>query len=146
MRLASVLLFPSRIYTPMGQLALGFRSLLIKLAIFFVMAGLLAWVLGGALFPQPTIVNLPSTGGVHWQLSSGGQISGLNWALMLNEKEIKTGHWQSVVGPVLVDGDIWIATGNAGQWSFSKVIGSRVEDIAAPRSAVLDALFSSSEK
>ncbi|MAB83295.1 MAG: hypothetical protein CMJ24_07650 [Phycisphaerae bacterium] len=37
----------------MGQIALGVRSLLIRLAIFFVMAILLAWALGGTLWPRP---------------------------------------------------------------------------------------------
>ena len=36
----------------MGQVALGFRSLLTKVAIFFVMAALLAWALGGTLWPR----------------------------------------------------------------------------------------------
>ena len=128
----------------MGQLALGFRSLLIKLAIFFVMAGLLAWALGGTLFPK--VVNLPGAGDIHWQISIGGARKGLLWTLMLDDEEIKSGHWQSVVGPIIVDGDTWIATGNAGQWSFSKVTDSRVEDITTPPSAILDALFSSSSE
>jgi hypothetical protein len=130
----------------MGQLALGFRSLLIKISIFFVMAGLLAWALGGTLFPQPTIVNLPGAGEVYWRVSSGGKINGLLWTLMRDDEEIRSGHWQSVVGPVIVDGDAWIATGNSGQWSFSKVIGSNVENIATPPAEVLDSLFPSSEK
>jgi len=130
----------------MGQLALGFRSLLIKAAIFFVMAGLLAWVLGGALFPQPTIVNLPGAGEVYWRVSSGGQINGLQWSLMKGDQEIKSGRWQSAVGPVIVDGVSWIATGNAGQWSFAKVTGETVEEIAAPPSGVLDSLFTPSAK
>ena len=125
----------------MGQVALGFRSLLIKAAIFFVMAGLLAWVLGGALFPQPTIVNLPGAGEVYWRVSSGGKINGLQWSLMKGDQEIKTGRWQSAVGPVIVDGVSWIATGNAGQWSFAKVTGETVEEIAAPPTGVLDSLF-----
>ncbi len=37
----------------MSQVALGLRSLLVKLAIFFVMAALLAWALGGTLWPRP---------------------------------------------------------------------------------------------
>ena len=130
----------------MGQLALGFRSLLIKATIFFVMAGLLAWVLGGALFPQPTIVNLPGAGEVYWRVSSGGEINGLQWSLMNGEKEIKTGRWQSAVGPVIVDGISWIATGNAGQWSFSKVTGETVEEIALPPEGVLVSLFPPSQK
>ena len=130
----------------MGQLALGFRSLLIKIAIFFVMAGLLAWVLGGALFPKPTVVNLPGAGEVYWRVSSGGTINGLLWTLIRDDDEIESGHWQSVVGPVIVDGNTWIAMGNSGQWSFSKVIGSDVESVATPPAEVLDSLFPSSEK
>ena len=127
----------------MGQLALGFRSLLIKAAIFFVMAGLLAWALGGTLFPQPTIVNLPGSGDLYWQVATGGEINGLQWSLMKGDQEIKTGRWQSAVGPVFLDGVSWIATGNAGQWSFTKITGSTMEEVATPTSEVLDALFAS---
>jgi hypothetical protein len=130
----------------MGQVALGFRSLLIKAAVFFIMAGLLAWTLGGALFPQPTIVNLPGAGDIYWRVSSGGEINGLQWSLMNGDHEIKTGMWQSTVGPVIVDGVSWIATGNAGQWSISKVTDSTVEEVASPSSKVLQSLFPSSEK
>ena len=130
----------------MGQLALGFRSLFIKAAIFFIMAGLLAWTLGGALFPQPTIVNLPGAGDIYWRVSSGGEINGLQWSLMSGDQEIKTGRWQSTVGPVIVDGVSWIATGNAGQWSISKVTDSTVEEVASPSSIVLLSLFPGSEK
>jgi hypothetical protein len=38
----------------MGQFALGIRSLLFKAAIFVVLAALLAWALGGTLFPRPS--------------------------------------------------------------------------------------------
>ena len=106
----------------MGQVALGFRSLLIKATIFFVMAGLLAWALGGTLFPKPTIVNMSGAGSLHFVASSGGEIHGLKWILMQDQTPIAEGHWQAVVGPVIVDGEVWIATGNAGQWQISKVI------------------------
>jgi hypothetical protein len=36
-----------------SQVALGLRSLLFKLSVFFVMAALLAWALGGTLWPRP---------------------------------------------------------------------------------------------
>jgi hypothetical protein len=39
----------------MGQFTLGLRSLLIRSTIFVVMAALLAWALGGTLFPRPAI-------------------------------------------------------------------------------------------
>tara|TARA_Y100001970_G_C14109623_1_gene790129 strand:+ start:397 stop:867 length:471 start_codon:yes stop_codon:yes gene_type:complete len=41
----------------MGQVALGFRSLAIKGAVFFVMASLLAWALGGELLPRPQSID-----------------------------------------------------------------------------------------
>jgi len=37
----------------MGQVALGFRSLLFRALVFFIMAALLAWALGGTLWPRP---------------------------------------------------------------------------------------------
>lgn len=37
----------------MGQVALGFRSLFFRALVFFIMAALLAWALGGTLWPTP---------------------------------------------------------------------------------------------
>lgn len=37
----------------MGQVALGFRSLFVRALVFFIMAVLLAWALGGTLWPTP---------------------------------------------------------------------------------------------
>ncbi len=130
----------------MGQLVLGFRSLIIRFAIFFAMAGLLAWALGGTLFPQPTVVNLPGAGQIHWKVSSGGEIHGLQWSLMKGSQELTIGHWQSVVGPVIVDGVSWIATGNASQWTISKVEGSEIKEDISPPSSVLSELFPSNVK
>lgn len=47
--------------SPMGQVYLGFRSLLVKIAIFVVMAALLAWALGGTLWPKTVtrVVGVP---------------------------------------------------------------------------------------
>ena len=39
----------------MGQVYLGFRSLLVKAAIFVVMAALLAWAIGGTLWPRTAV-------------------------------------------------------------------------------------------
>jgi hypothetical protein len=44
----------------MSQLALGLRALVVRLTVFFVMAALLAWVLGGTLFPAPQSVTFPA--------------------------------------------------------------------------------------
>ena len=58
----------------MGQVALGFRSLAIKGAVFFVMASLLAWALGGELLPRPqniyeTRVRVPEVE-IWWQMTT----------------------------------------------------------------------------
>lgn len=45
---------------PVGQVALGLRSLLVRSAIFFVLAAALAWALGGTLFPRPERVEWPT--------------------------------------------------------------------------------------
>lgn len=64
--------------SPMGQIYLGFRSLLVKIAIFVVMAALLAWALGGTLWPRVAsrVIGPPAKiGGVSWVLVD--QIGGL---------------------------------------------------------------------
>jgi hypothetical protein len=37
----------------MGQVALGLRSLVVRIVVFIIMAALLAWALGGTLWPRP---------------------------------------------------------------------------------------------
>ncbi len=41
------------------QLALGLRSLAVKIAIFVVFAGIFAWFIGGSIFPGSQVVNFP---------------------------------------------------------------------------------------
>ncbi len=52
----------------MGQVALGFRSLLVRAAVFFIMAALLAWALGGTLWPRAVgvFVDTASFQGEDW--------------------------------------------------------------------------------
>ena len=69
------------------QVMLGLRSLLVKLAIFFVMAALLAWALGGTLFPRPEIVDhsrVTFQGAEWWlrMLAGGDQPGAVRWYLM----------------------------------------------------------------
>ncbi len=40
---------------PMGQVLLGLRSLFVRIAVFVTMAALLAWALGGTLWPRTSI-------------------------------------------------------------------------------------------
>ena len=43
----------------MGQVALGLRSLAYRLVVFVIMAAMLAWILGGTLWPRPQSVIQP---------------------------------------------------------------------------------------
>jgi len=65
----------------MGQITLGIRSLLIKGAVFFLLAALLAWVLGGTLFPRAERADYPAVqfAGAEWnvRLSVGGDRPGI---------------------------------------------------------------------
>ncbi|TVQ53538.1 MAG: hypothetical protein EA377_07750 [Phycisphaerales bacterium] len=75
----------------MGQLLLGFRSLIIKAAIFVVMAALLAWALGGTLWPRPHVVDgerISAAGYQYWwQMRVGGNdYDQPRWRLMMREE------------------------------------------------------------
>lgn len=126
----------------MGQVALGFRSLLIKGAIFFVMAALLAWALGGTLWPRAESADFDSVSlGDHewfWRLSVGGRERGaVRWSLMhrpVGAEEpvlVDDRTWVEVAGPVATDDAIYFA----GRPSFNPEESWRLERIAFPAKA-----------
>ncbi len=121
----------------MGLVALGFRSLLIKGSLFFVMASLLAWALGGTLWPRPEIADLPSVrfdgSEWFWRLSVGGASEGeeraerttgtLSWTLMRQTAAgppvpVTGRRWVEVAGPVVAPGHAPAALYYAGRASF----------------------------
>ena len=70
--------------SPMGQIYLGFRSLAVKLVVFFLMAAMLAWILGGTLWPtltmgvvQPTVEAKGITFGIVDQIYEGNVTYGI---------------------------------------------------------------------
>jgi hypothetical protein len=106
---------PSR----MGQFALGLRSLLIKSAVFVVMAALLAWALGGTLWPRAQIARTAEVYFAghrwHWQLAVGGKTPGeARWRLMISDASGKTApfdddEWGEVAGPIAGDDGLYVA-------------------------------------
>lgn len=75
----------------MSQLALGLRALLVRLTVFFVMAAMLAWVLGGTLFPSPQSVTFPpfEVGGTRYALRVTGNArdaAPVSWSLVRGEE------------------------------------------------------------
>jgi hypothetical protein len=122
----------------MGQLALGFRSLLIKLAVFFVMAVLLAWALGGTLWPRAEIVNgdAVSYDGREWfwRLVAGGrQPDAMHWVLMqrrgAGDPEPVDGRTFIRVAPLVLTEDglfYGVSTSSAAdaQWTLERIDGT----------------------
>ena len=105
----------------MGQLALGLRSLVIKLAIFFVLAALLAWVLGGSLFPRTPSVELDSVSFLEddwqWKLMLRQPGDQLRWELVRRRIDgtvevVDAGPWREVAGPVAA-GDFLVYAGRS---------------------------------
>jgi hypothetical protein len=95
----------------MGQLALGFRSLLVKLAVFFVMAALLAWALGGTLWPRSETVDFAGVpfDGREWfrRLTVGGREGpGARWSIMVRDaherraRPFEPATWVELTDPV----------------------------------------------
>lgn len=116
----------------MGQFALGIRSLLIKVAVFVVMAALLAWTLGGTLWPKPTIVRLePVTFASRqwfWQLSVGGRDeNAIRWQLMQQENQKKPqpldSHvWTDAADLFLLDDALFLAgCDDVGRWQIGRL-------------------------
>ncbi len=98
----------------MGQVLLGFRSLLIKLALFVVFAALLAWALGGTLFPRPELVDYDSVlfqdHQCFWRVAVGGGDPGkgkMAWRLMVDDagdaeaRAVGDKVWVDGAGPIL---------------------------------------------
>lgn len=96
----------------MYQVGLGLRSLAIKSAVFVLLAGLFAWVIGGSIFPGSQVVNLPSFSwqGEQWHArvaGNGRSPAPAEWRLVrvtADENErIESfglaGVWRAIYGP-----------------------------------------------
>ena len=122
----------------MGQVILGFRSLIIKLALFFLFAALLAWALGGTLFPRPEVIEFESIlFGNHrwyWKVSVGGRDPGQGrviWQLMKSgdddESPAVVGDtaWVDGAGPVVVGESLYygaLASRNLNEfWRIERI-------------------------
>ncbi|MCA9286714.1 MAG: hypothetical protein KDA22_15935 [Phycisphaerales bacterium] len=139
----------------MGQLALGLRSLLVKASVFFVMAALLAWALGGTLFPRPERVELGSVAfaGKEWhlRLSVGGDHPGeARFDLMSRSGDERPerflGPFSDAAGIVVVGEGLYAAVRDlpidTGRWTLVRVAsdGTTTREPLADRLAVEQSL------
>lgn len=96
----------------MGQATLALRNLLIRVAIFVVLAALLAWAVGGTLFGSHR-VNFPAVDwdGREWAvqvIGNGQRPDRVRWRLLSRQGEApwvvhpvsETGVWRDLIGPV----------------------------------------------
>lgn len=126
----------------MGQFALGLRSLFFKLAIFVIMASLLAWALGGTLWPRPEVARFDSVSFLgqqwFWRLSVGGKNAGeVRWELINETEDGKNSafgnrHWIEVSGPVVADEKLYFA----GRASMNPAEPWRIESIDKSRQSI----------
>jgi len=122
-------------YSPLlGQVALGLRSLLVRSAIFFVLAAALAWALGGTLFPRPERVEGPSVDfdSHRWnvRMSVGGDHPGearfeLMRATIKGDSEPFGGEFADATALVVTDASLFVAMRrreqDGGQWVLRRV-------------------------
>ena len=110
---------------PIVQVILGLRSLIVKAVVFFIMAALLAWALGGTLFPRPEVVDYGKVtfNGTEWwlrMLAGGDQPGAVRWYLMARNggKTFPQPHlhgdpedvgWLDATGPVVADNVLYVA-------------------------------------
>lgn len=104
------------------QVGLGLRSLAIKAAVFVVLAGLLAWTIGGSIFPGSQVVNCPALewAGVKWHPQVTGNGRGpapVEWRVLRTDTQGHStsdalgvaGVWRQLRGPVIRDGAMIVA-------------------------------------
>ncbi len=104
----------------MGQATLAFRNLLVRAAIFVVLAAILAWFVGGTLFGKHR-VNFPALtwDGREWAAQvegNGTRADEVQWRLLSKSGEdpwyvmpiSETGQWRQLVGPSGDEQGLWI--------------------------------------
>ena len=106
----------------MGQATLAFRNLLVRAAIFVVLAAALAWFVGGTLFGKHR-VNFPAItwDGREWSaqvIGNGTRPDEVRWRLLSNSKTgedswtvmpiSETGQWRQLDGPHIDEQGLWI--------------------------------------
>ena len=111
----------------MGQATLAVRDFLIRVAIFVVLAALLAWAVGGTLFGSHR-VNFPAIDwdGREWAvqvIGNGRQPDRVRWRLLWKRGEdpwtihpvSETAQWRDLIGPVADADGLRVAVATEGQ-------------------------------
>ena len=131
----------------MGQFALGIRSLVIKIAIFVAMAAMLAWLLGGTLFPRAEAADGPA---VTWRaatwrlrLEVGGEHHGqARWHLLRQSGDAKPEfwtlagfeQWSDAAGPVATESKLYVAfrDRDSAEWTLAAISDDGFETSILP--------------
>ena len=139
----------------MGQATLAFRNLLVRAAIFVVLAAILAWFVGGTLFGKHR-VNFPALtwDGREWAAQvegNGTRADEVQWRLLSKSGEepwnvmpiSETGQWRQLVGPSVDEQGLWIKVAeNASasspelSWSLIRFAKANSEPTKTPIASV----------
>ncbi len=122
----------------MGQATLAFRNLLVRAAIFVVLAAILAWFVGGTLFGKHR-VNFPALtwDGREWAaqvIGNGTRPDEVQWRLLSKSGEdpwhvmpiSETGQWRQLVGPSVDEQGLWIKVGENASASSPELTWSLI--------------------
>ncbi len=130
----------------MGQVALGVRSLLIKVAVFVALASALAWALGGTLWPRPQVAQFDQVSfngrEWHWQLAVGGARSEPSWVRWTMMQRTESGvavtvderEWIDVAGPVVTESALYYAgrQKHDRQWTMVRIVDGDTHEYTLP--------------
>ncbi|MSR34341.1 MAG: hypothetical protein EXS12_06035 [Phycisphaerales bacterium] len=122
----------------MGQATLAFRNLLVRAAIFVVLAAALAWFVGGTLFGKHR-VNFPAItwDGREWAaqvIGNGTRPDEVRWRLLSKTGEdpwhvlpiSETGRWSQLVGPSVDEQGLWIKVAENASTTSPKLTWSLI--------------------
>jgi hypothetical protein len=124
----------------MGQFTLGIRSLLIKATIFVIMAALLAWALGGTLWPRQHVAYVKSSSvgdpkvsgrSYFWRISLDQRVQErATWTLMFNIRDLEyvpaeDRSGREGAGPVVAGDSVYFGGRTLdGQWAIAQLDGT----------------------
>ena len=111
----------------MGQATLALRNLLVKVAVFVLLASALAWAVGGTLFGSHR-VDFPAVDwdGREWAvqvIGNGRQPDRVRWRLLWRHGEepwvvhpvSESGQWRDLIGPIADADGLRLAVATEGQ-------------------------------
>ncbi len=135
----------------MGQATLAFRNLLVRAAIFVLLAAILAWFVGGTLFGKHRVtfpaITWDGRGWAAQVIGNGTRPEEIQWRLLWNLGDdewtiapiSETGKWRQLVGPYVDEQGLWMKIAVHGspttsdlQWSLIRFAKANAQPTITP--------------